>query len=287
MEEMSLVEKMNLSGKRLSKGHTRIAEYIEKHYDKAVFMTASVLGKNVGVSESTVVRFAVALGYEGYPEMQESLQELVRHRLTTAQRFEMSTDIKRSDVLNRVLKTDMSNIRNTIDTVNTDDFLRVVDSILKGKTIYVLGLRSAAPLSQFFGYYLHFIFDDVRVVATGSTDVFESIARISKDDVLIGISFPRYSARTLEAMRYARDNGATVIGLSDGPMSPLVSQADLCLCAKTDMASFVDSLVAPLAVINALLIALALEKKDELTRNFDRLEEIWDAYRVYTNKQES
>ena len=286
MEETSIVERLNLSGKRLSKGHARIADYIEKHYDKAVFMTASVLGNTVGVSESTVVRFAVVLGYEGYPEMQRSLQELVRHRLTSAQRFEMSTDIKRSEVLNRVLKTDMTNIRNTIDTVNPDDFLRVVDSILHGKSIYVLGLRSAAPLSQFFGYYLHFIFDDVRVVAAGSTDVFESIARIGEGDVLIGISFPRYSSRTLEAMRYARVRGATVIGLSDGPMSPLVTEADLCLTAKTDMASFVDSLVAPLAVINALLIALALEKKDELTRNFERLEEIWDAYSVYTNRED-
>lgn len=285
MEETRLIGQLNLNGKKLSKGHARIADFIEKHYDKAVFMTASVLGDTVGVSESTVVRFASALGYEGYPEMQKSLQELVRHRLTSAQRFEMTADVSRKDAMSRVLKTDMNNIRNTIEEINEDKFLQVVDSIKDASTIYVLGLRSAAPLSEFFGYYLHFIFDDVRVVGAGSTDVFESIARIGKGDVLIGISFPRYSTRTLEAMRFARKHGATVVGLTDGPMSPLVNEAEVCLSARTDMASFVDSLVAPLSVINALLVALAIEKKGDLSRNLDRLEEIWNAFSIYTNKE--
>ncbi|MBO2516379.1 MAG: N-acetylmannosamine kinase [Clostridiales bacterium] len=284
MEEKDLIGKLNLSGKRLSKGHRRIADYIEQHYDKAVFMTASVLGDHVGVSESTVVRFAMALGYDGYPEMQKALQEQVRHRLTSAQRFEMSSDIDKKEVLSRVLKADMHNIRLTIDESSTEDFSKAVESILPARTIYVLGLRSAAPLSQFLGYYLHFMFDDVRVVAAASTDVFESIARIRKDDVLIGISFPRYSSRTIEAMRFARQNGATVIGISDGAMSPLTEHSDVCLCAHTDMASFVDSLVAPLSVINALLIALALEKKEEVNSNFERLEEIWGAHSVYAGR---
>lgn len=284
MEDKDLISKLNLGGKRLSKGHHRIADYIEQHYDKAVFMTASVLGDHVGVSESTVVRFAMALGYDGYPEMQKALQEQVRHRLTSAQRFEMSSDIEKKEVLSKVLKADMHNIRMTIEEINAESFGKAVESILPARTIYVLGLRSAAPLSQFLGYYLHFMFDDVRIVAAGNSDVFESIARIHKDDVLIGISFPRYSSRTIEAMRYARQNGATVIGISDGGMSPLNECSDVCLCAHTDMASFVDSLVAPLSVINALLIALALEKKEELSSNFERLEEIWGAHSVYAGK---
>ena len=248
-------------------------------------MTAAVLGKAVGVSESTVVRFAMALGYEGYPQLQHSMQELVRHRLTAVQRFEMTSEMQDEDVLPTVLKADMLNIRHTVEQIDTQAFSAVVDRLLAAQTIYVLALRSASPLAQFFGYYLHFIFDDVRVVASGTSDVFETISRIRPTDVLIGISFPRYSTRTLEAMRFAHQSGAQVIGLTDGPMSPLHKEADICLSARTDMASFVDSLVAPLSLINALLVALALKKKDELNRHFDKLEGIWDAYSVYINRE--
>lgn len=283
--KQDLIERLNLTGKRLSKSHRAIAEYIVSHYDKAVFMTAANLGEAVGVSESTVVRFAAALGYEGYPQLQHSLQELVRHRLTSFQRFEMTSDIREDEVLSTVLKADMMNIRRTVESMDNDIFADVVNRISEAHTIYVLGMRSAAPLAQFFGYYLHFIFDDVRIVASGSTDVFESISRIKPTDVLIGISFPRYSTRTLEAMRYAHKSGAQVIGLTDGPMSPLHQEADACLSARTDMASFVDSLVAPLSVINALLVALALKQKDDLSGHFEKLEEIWDAYSVYINRE--
>lgn len=283
--KQDLIDRLNLSGKRLSKSHRRIADFIVSHYDKAVFMTAASLGEMVGVSESTVVRFAVALGYEGYPQLQHSLQELVRHRLTAVQRFEMSAEIGEDEVLSTVLKADMMNIRHTVDQLDQQAFSQVVGQLLQANSIYVLGMRSAAPLAQFFGYYLHFIFDDVCVVAAGSTDVFESIARIKPGDVLVGISFPRYSTRTLEAMRFAHDSGAQVIGLTDGPMSPLHQEADICLSARTDMASFVDSLVAPLSVINALLVALALKKKDDLSRHFEKLEGIWDAYSVYINRE--
>lgn len=284
-EKQDLIDRLNLSGKRLSKSHRRIAEFIVSHYDKAVFMTAATLGEMVGVSESTVVRFAVALGYDGYPQLQHSLQELVRHRLTATQRFEMVSDIQEKEVLPTVLKADMLNIRHTVDQIDGKAFADVVERMLSAKTIYILGLRSAAPLAQFFGYYLHFIFDDVRVVAAGTSDVFEAIARIQPSDVLLGISFPRYSTRTLEAMRFAHQSGAQVIGLTDGPMSPLHREADICLSARTDMASFVDSLVAPLSVINALLVALALKKKDDLKEHFHKLEGIWDAYSVYINKE--
>jgi DNA-binding MurR/RpiR family transcriptional regulator len=284
-ETRDMIERLNLSGKKLSKGHRRIAEYIVQHYDKAVFMTAARLGDMVGVSESTVVRFAVALGYEGYPQLQRSLQELVRHRLTSVQRFEMFADIHQDAVLHTVLKTDMQNIRSTIDEIDAQTFRDIVERISGARAVYILGMRSAAPLAQFFGYYLHYIFDDVRVVAASSTDVFEAISRIKKEDVLIGISFPRYSTRTVEAMMFAKTRGAQVIGLTDGPMSPLHNVADACISARTDMASFVDSLAAPLSVINALIVALGLQHREELNDRFKQLEGIWDAYSVYINKE--
>ena len=279
-----MIQRLNLSGSRLSKSHRRIAEYILQHYDKAVFMTAAKLGEMVNVSESTVVRFAVALGYEGYPELQQALQELVRHRLTATQRFEMSSDISQEEVLSTVLKADMQNIRSTIDGIDNAAFLRAVQVISGARRIYILGLRSAAPLAQFAGYYLHYIFDDVRVVAAGSTDVFEAISRIEASDVLLGISFPRYSSRTIEAMSFARSRHAKVIGLTDGPMSPLHEVADICLSMRTDMASFVDSMAAPMSVINALIVALGIQNREALNARFKQLEEVWDAYSVYMNE---
>ena len=279
-----MIQRLNLSGSRLSKSHRRIAEYILQHYDKAVFMTAAKLGEMVNVSESTVVRFAVALGYEGYPELQQALQELVRHRLTATQRFEMSSDISQEEVLSTVLKADMQNIRSTIDGIDNAAFLRAVQVISGARRIYILGLRSAAPLAQFAGYYLHYIFDDVRVVAAGSTDVFEAISRIEASDVLLGISFPRYSSLTIEAMSFARSRHAQVIGLTDGPMSPLHEVADICLSMRTDMASFVDSMAAPMSVINALIVALGIQNREALNARFKQLEEVWDAYSVYMNE---
>ena len=283
-ETQDMIQRLNLSGKKLSKSHRRIAEYIVQHYDKAVFMTAAKLGEMVSVSESTVVRFAVALGYEGYPQLQRSLQELVRHRLTVTQRFEMSSDITEENVLPTVLKTDMQNIRTTIEEIDADIFREVVHTINGAKRIYILGLRSAAPLAQFAGYYLHYIFDDVRVVAAGSTDVFEAISRVREGDVVLGISFPRYSSRTIEAMAFARQNKAKVIGLTDGAMSPLHNVADICLSVHTDMASFVDSMAAPMSVINALIVALGTMNRQQLNTRFNQLEEVWDAYSVYSNE---
>ena len=285
MQDMQdMMRRLNQSGKRLSKGHRKIAEYIVEHYDKAVFMTASKLGEKVGVSESTVVRFASAMGYEGYPQLQKALQELVRHWLTSVQRFEMATDIDQSEVLRTVLHADMQNIRSTIDGIDNAAFLRAVQVISGARRIYILGLRSAAPLAQFAGYYLHYIFDDVRVVAAGSTDVFEAISRIEASDVLLGISFPRYSSRTIEAMSFARSRHAQVIGLTDGPMSPLHEVADICLSMRTDMASFVDSMAAPMSVINALIVALGIQNREALNARFKQLEEVWDAYSVYMNE---
>lgn len=256
MQDMQdMIERLNHSGRKLSKGHRRIAQYIVEHYDKAVFMTASRLGESVGVSESTVVRFAAVLGYEGYPQLQRALQELVSHRLTAVQRFEMSSEIDPNAVLRTVLKSDMQNIRATVEELDNHAFEEGVKRILNAKEIYVIGLRSAAPLAQFLGYYLNYIFDRVHLVSSAATDVFEEIARISEADVVIGISFPRYSTRTVKAMRFARSCGAQVISITDGPMSPLHEVSDVCLNACTDMASFVDSLAAPMSVINALVVS--------------------------------
>jgi len=286
MQDMQdMIDRLNQSGKRLSKGHRKIAQYIAEHYEKAVFMTASRLGESVGVSESTVVRFASAMGYEGYPQLQRALQELVSHRLTANQRFEMATEVDPRDALGIVLKSDMQNLRATLDQLDNNVFDDVVKRLLSARAIYVMGLRSAAPLAQFMGYYLNYIFDNVHLVSSGATDVFEEISKLKENDVLVGISFPRYSSRTLEAMRFAKRCGAQVVAITDGPMSPLTDIADATLTARTDMASFVDSLAAPLSVINALLVALGLHRKEALTQHFRKLESIWETYEVYLEEE--
>lgn len=279
-----LLQRLNHSGKRLSKSHRRIAECIVSHYDKAAFMTASRLGEYVGVSESTVVRFAAALGYDGYPQLQKALQELIRHRLTATQRLEMTGDMGHAQVLNKVLKTDIQNIRSTLDELDLNTFDSVIESMLQARNIYVLGLRASAPLAEFLGHYLNFIFPNVHTVTSGVSDVFEQIARISDEDVLLGISFPRYTSHTVKAMKFARSRGATLIAITDGPLSPLHTEANYCLMAKSDMASFVDSMAAPLSLINALIVALSQRRRTQVTDYFQKMEDIWSEYRVYLGK---
>ena len=286
-DQRTLIQRLNLRGNPLSKGHRRIAEFIAQNYDKAVFMTAATLGHACGVSESTVVRFATAMGYEGYPELRETLASLVRQQLTSEQRFAIASSLPARDVLSTVLHNDEQNIRKTVEALSRKDFDNVVSRLLSARRIYVMGLRSAAPLAQFMYHYLHQVLDDVKLVHNTTGDVFEEIARISSKDVLVGISFPRYSARTLECMRFAKQNGAQVVGLTDGDMSPLHEEADVCLCASTDMASFVDSLAAPLSVINALVVSVGLNRREELASHFKRLEGIWNAHSVYIDKKES
>ena len=281
-----LIQRLNHSGKKLSKSHRRIAECIVTHYDKVVFMTASKLGEYVGVSESTVVRFAAALGYSGYPQLQKALQELIRHRLTASQRFEMAVELRQDEVLQTVLRTDMQNIRSTIEGMDEKVFESVVNRIVSAKGIYVVGVRSASMLANFLAYYLHFVFDDVHLPTDMSVDIFEQISRIGPGDVLIGISFPRYSKRTLSAMKYARDRGARVIALTDSQLSPLARVADHVLLARSDMASFVDSLVAPLSVINALIVAVGMSRRDEIEQTFNKLERIWEEYDVYEKPED-
>lgn len=282
--KQDLINRINQSYKKMSKGQKLIADYILNNYDKAAFMTASRLGTIVGVSESTVVRFANVLDYDGYPRLQKALQELIRNKLTTVQRIEMSSELDRSMVLKSVLKADMINIRMTIDEIDPEAFDAVVASILSAGNIYVLGLRSAAPLAQFMGYYLNFIFSNVHIVTSGVNDIFEQLIHIRQGDVLIGISFPRYASRAIDAMRFTKERGAETVALTDSLLSPLAAYADHTLLARSDMASFVDSLVAPLSLINALIVAVGLVKKAEISTEFHELEKIWYDYRVYVEK---
>ncbi len=281
-----LISELSRTGKRLSKGHRKIALYIGEHYEKAAYMTAGKLAEAAGVSDSTVVRFAAAMGYEGYPQLQRAMQELVSHRLTAGQRMEMAADMTPAQALASVLRSDSQNLRATLDGLDPLLFDRAVNRLLGARAIYVMGLRSAAPLAQFMGFYLNYIFDDVHLVSSGVTDVFEEIARMGPGDVMVGISFPRYSSRTLEAMRFATRCGAQVIAITDGPMSPLCAVADDSLTARTEMASFVDSLTAPMAVINAMLVALGMQRREALAEHFRQLEAIWDTYAVYIEGEE-
>ncbi|MBQ7039165.1 MAG: MurR/RpiR family transcriptional regulator [Clostridia bacterium] len=271
-----------------SKGQKKIAEYIIKHYDKAAFMTASKLGQEVGISESTVVRFANALGYEGYPELQAALSEIVKTKLTSLQRMEIAYDkMANEDILSKVINSDISKMRSTLENIDKKAFDRAVEEILNAKKIYILGVRSAAAISNFLGFYFNLLFTDVRLVHTTSvSEMFEQILRAEKGDVVIGVSFPRYSRRTIKALEYAKMRGATVISITDTPRSPLVPQSDISLFAKTDMVSFVDSLVAPLSVVNALIVAIGMRKKQEIAQTLSDLENIWEEYNVYDRENE-
>lgn len=267
----------------MSKGHKMIANYIINHYDKAAFMTAAKLGRTVGVSESTVVRFAVEMGFKGYPRLQKVLQELIKSKLTAAQRLEVTSNrIDENNILKSVLQADMEKIKITMEEINQEDFMQIVECVLNARRIYILGVRSSATLAGFLGFYFNLIFDDVRLVhSTSVSEMFEQILRASAGDVVIGISFPRYSKRTVKALKFAKSQGATVIAITDSKESPLTSEADHCIIARSDMASFVDSLVAPLSVINALIVAIGMRKKESIYNTFEKLETIWDEYQVY------
>ena len=266
-----------------SKGQRRIAQYITESYDKAAFMTANRLGKTVGVSESTVVRFAVDLGFDGYPSMQKAMQEMVLNRLTSVQRIEVANDrIGDQDVVSMVLHSDMEKLRQTDETLDRAEFTAAVSAILKAKRVYILGVRSVAPLANFLGYYLNYMFNNVHVVSGFSAgEMFEKIVGVNADDVVIAFSFPRYSASTTKAAQYCRSAGATVIGFTDSKLSPLGQCCDHVLTVKSDMVSLVDSLVAPLSIVNALIVAIAAKKEKEISRTFANLERIWDEYNVY------
>lgn len=266
-----------------SKGQKLIAKYILTSYDKAAFMTASKLGKTVNVSESTVVRFAAELGFDGYPSMQKSLQEMIRNKLTSVQRIEVSRDrMGKQDIMSTVMQSDIEKIRMTLEETDRKSFTDAVDTIAGAGRLFVLGVRSASALADFMSYYFRFMIDDVIPVDTSAmSEVFEQILKVKEGDVFIGLSFPRYSKRTVKAMQYAKDRGAKVIAITDSATSPLTASADVSLLAKSDMASFVDSLVAPLSLVNALIVAVGAKKNEQLESTLSTLEQIWDEYEVY------
>ncbi len=269
-----------------SKGQRRICRYILESYEKAAFMTASRLGRAVNVSESTVVRFAMELGFDGYPGMQKAMQEMVANRLTSVQRIEVTNDrLVGQDVLSMVLHADMDRLRQTAETVDRQEFQAAVEAVLSGKRIYILGVRSAAPLAGFLGYYLNYMFSNVHIITTsGASEMFEKIVGIGEGDVVIAYSFPRYSAATTKGAQYCRTTGATVIGITDSRLSPLGENCDHVLLAKSDMLSVADSLVAPMSVTNALIVALAAKREKALARTFNDLERIWEEYNVYEKR---
>lgn len=283
-----LITKIQSELPGFSKGQKQIARFILEHYDKAAFMTASRLGVTVGVSESTVVRFATELGYDGYPHLQRALQEMIRNKLTSVQRMEVAGDrMGGRDVLQTVLHADTDMIRVTLDEIDRDAFQGAVDALMGAKRIYILGVRSSSALASFLGFYFNLLFENVTLVHTNSvSEIFEQVLRVGPGDVLFGISFPRYSKRTLSAMKYARDRGARVIALTDSQLSPLARVADHVLLTRSDMASFVDSLVAPLSVINALIVAVGMSRRDEIEQTFNKLERIWEEYDVYEKPED-
>jgi len=282
-----LTSRINERYSSMSKGQKLLAGYITDYYDKAVFLTAAKLGETVGVSESTVVRFAVHLGYKGYPEFQQSLEEMVRGKLSDIQHTEASYGrIGRSGVLESVLRADMEKIKGTLEKIDRHAFQLAVDTILSARRIYVAGIRSCAPLAAFLAFYLNFMFDNVTNLQTNSSsELFEQMVRIGREDVIIGISFPRYSMRTLKALEFANNRSAKVITLTDSVHSPMNLYSSCNLIADSDMISIADSLVAPLSVINALITALCIRRQDEVAGTLDALEDIWEEYQFYGNDE--
>lgn len=266
-----------------SKGQKAIADYLLAHYEKAAFMTAAKLGQAVGVSESTVVRFVTELGFESYQGLKQALHQLSRNRLTALQRVQITEERIRDDgVLGSVLSNDIINISQTLAHIDPIEFESSIEKIVAARNVYIIGVRTASMLSEFLGYNLNLICDNIRPVnASGTEEVFEQIVRIGKDDVIIGISFPRYSQRTIRALNFARDRGADVIAITDAPSSPLAQFATNLLLARSDMASFVDSLTAPMSLINALIVGVTMKRRQEIEKRLGELEQIWDEYQVY------
>lgn len=282
-----LLQKIDEKYPRLSKGQKKLSDYIRQEYDKAAFLTAAKMGDMVGVSESTVVRFAMTLGYKGYPEFQKALEELVRTKLNSIQRMEVTYGrISQGEILASVLQSDIEKIKLTMESLDQEAFEMTVDTILEARRIYVIGIRSCAPLASFLSYYLHLICENVTLINSNtSSEIFEQLIRIGKEDVIIGISFPRYSMRTLKALEFASNRSAKVVTLTDSVHSPINLYSSCNLIARSDMASIVDSLVAPLSVVNALVVALCMKKQKEVVGTLEMLEQIWDEYQVYSKDE--
>ncbi len=282
-----LLSRMNDKLEKMSKGQKKLANYISINYEKAVFMTAAKIGQEVGVSESTVVRFAMLLGYDGFPGFSHALEDMVKEKLQTVDKIEIaSNNMNKSEILETVINSDINKLKNTLDTIDREAFEEAVDSIISANRIFIVGIRSCSPLASFLAFNLNLIFDNVVLVTTNSaSEMFEQMIRLSKEDTVIGISFPRYSMRTLKAMEFANNRSAHVITLTDSINSPMNLYSSCNLIAKSEMSSVVDSLTAPLSVINALIISIYLKKQDEVTKTLEELEDIWDDYQVYTGDE--
>lgn len=279
-----ILTRLGAENRRFSKSHRSIARYIAENYDKAAYMTAGKLGRTVGVSESTVVRFAMELGYDGYPEMRKALQEAVRNRLTSVQRIAASRELMDGQsVLKSVVSADMDKLRVTLEGMEQESFDRAVDRIMEARDLYILGMRSSSALASFMGFYLNYLMDNVSVINDSKGgEVYEQMLRIGAEDVLFCISFPRYTSNSLSAARFAKEHGARIIALTDNHASPFAKLADTVLYAKSDMVSFLDSLVAPMSVINAIIIAIASRRQGTLDATFGKLEALWEEYGVFT-----
>ncbi len=285
---IDLYERIKTKEKAFSKGQRLIAKYISEHYDKASFMTAAKFGSTVGVSESTVVRFAVEIGYSGYPELQQAMQDMIRNRLTSVQRLELTSENHKIDeLLDMSISQDIDLIKRTFDNISEDNFYTATNAIANSKSVYILGAGSSLALATFLKHYFSLAFDKVVLIdAVSEASVLQQLMRVGKEDAIIGISFPRYSKRAIKALKYAADRGACTVAITDVALSPLAMQAEHVLLAKSDIASFVDSLVAPLSLINALIISVCIKRKEVLTENLNSLEEIWDEYGVYEKAEE-
>lgn len=279
---VDIIKNIQNNFNNLSKGQKFIAEFIINNYDKAAFMTAASLGETVNVSESTVVRFANTLGYRGYRELQKDLHELIKNKLTTVQRLTMVNEYSnRESALKKAMEKDMENIDKTINEIGHKTFQEAIDLILSAENIYILGLRSSSFLAGYLGFYLSFLIKGVKVITSGPNDVFEQLLKADSKDLIIGISYPRYSKRTLEALDFCVEKGCKIISITDSLISPAAKYADISLIASSDMLSFVDSLVAPMSLINALIVAIGMEKKNDIRSSFEDLENIWKKYNVY------
>lgn len=282
-----IISRINEHYPRMSKSQRVIAAYIEEHYDQAVFMTAAKMGQTLGISESTVVRFAASIGYDGYPELQKALEEWVKDKINSVQKMGVKYGgSTQSEILTSVMNADMEKIQDTISNLDPVAFETAVDTILEVENIYIIGLRSCEPLADFLQFYLNMIRGNVKLIKTTSvTEIFEQMIRIGEKDAIIGISFPRYSMRTLKAMEFANDRNAKVITITDSVHSPMNLYSSCNLCARSDMVSIVDSLVAPLSVINALVVALCMKSPDRAKESLQLLEDAWNNYQVYLNDE--
>lgn len=286
--QTDLVKNINNKYNSLSKGQKLLANYILNNYDKAVYLTAAKMGKIVGVSESTVVRFATILGYDGYPKLQRALEEMAKNKLNSVQRMEVTFDrINKDNILKYVLHSDAEKIRLTAEEIDEEAFKNAIEMLLHAKNIYIIGIRSSAPLASFLSYYLGLIFEHVVMIHSNSTsELFEQLYRIGEEDVLVGMSFPRYSRSTLKAMEFASNRKAKLISITDSYASPMTKYCDCNLLARCDMASIADSIVAPLSIINAIIVGVCQQKQEEVVSTFASLEEIWNEYQVYRYDEE-